>query len=317
MGEGPRLGVGIAIPQALGSGRPDAAETSCYLERVRAVARRAEELGYEGGWVHEQVVGDRRLVEPVVLLAYVSALTSELGLGCSVFVLPYRQPVTFAKQLAGLDLMSGGRLTVGLGIGHSDERAPALGAARGRRAARFEEAMEVMGRLWAGGPVDFAGEFLRLEGVEVDGGPLQRPRPRLWLGGHAEPALRRAVRHADGWMGAGASGPEAFASQLQMVRRLLEEEGRDPESFALSKRVYVMVDEDGARARGRLAGTAAEASGMAGRPEDVTERLEELLAAGLDHLLVDPVDAHAEHLEALAPLASRGSPGAGGAGGAG
>ena len=312
MSEGPRLGVGFAIPQALDEERPDAAGAARYLERVRAVARRAEELGYEGGWVADGVVGAARRVEPVALLACVAGLTSRLGLGCSVFVLPYRQPVTFAKQLAGLDLLSGGRLTVGLGLGAAGELAPAFGAGRRRRAARFEEALEVMARLWAGGPVDFAGEFYRLEGVEIDAGPLQRPRPRLWLGGHAEPALRRAVRLADGWMGAGAAGPDAFSAQLRAVRRLLEAEGRDPATFALSKRVYVLVDEDGARARARLAGTRAAASGVAGRPEEVTERLEELLAAGLDHLLIDPLAAHAEHLEALAPLASRGAHGAGG-----
>ncbi|MYH40335.1 MAG: LLM class flavin-dependent oxidoreductase, partial [Chloroflexi bacterium] len=106
--ESPRLGVGFAIPQALPDGRPDAALAAGFVERVRLVARRAEEAGYEGGWVHEQVVGTRRLIEPVVLLAYVAGVTSELELGCSVFILPYRQPVTFAKPRAGLDAMSGG-----------------------------------------------------------------------------------------------------------------------------------------------------------------------------------------------------------------
>ena len=303
---GPRLGVGFAIPQALPEGPPDAALAAGQVERVRLVARRAEEIGYEGGWVAEQVVGDRRLVEPVVLLSYVAGITSVLGLGCSVFILPQRQPVTFAKQLAGLDLMSGGRLTVGLGIGASDELAPAFGVARGRRAARFAEAVGVMDRLWGGGRVDVTGEFFRLDGVQIDAGPLQSPRPRLWLGGHAVPALRRAVRVADGWMGAGASSGDAFAEQLAIVRRMLEETGRDPATFALSKRVYVSVDGRGDRARARVRGSRLAESAIVGRPEEVIARLEELLATGLDHLLLDAVAEHEYHLEALAPLASRG-----------
>lgn len=307
MSEEPRLGVGFAIPQALPDARVDAALAAGYVERVRRIARRAEEAGYEGGWVHEQIVGTRRLIEPVVLLSYVAGVTSELELGCSVFILPYRQPVTFAKQLAGLDVMSGGRLTVGIGIGPSDELAPAFGVPRGRRAARFSEAIEVMDRLWRGGPVDFRGEFLSLDGAQIDGGPLQRPRPRLWLGGHAESALRRAVRVADGWMGAGASDEAAFAGELSTVRRLLEEEGRDPATFALSKRVYVSVDEDPERARARAVASGLARTTIAGRPEEVTARLEALLGAGIDHLLLDPVAEHEEHLEALAHLAARGA----------
>ncbi len=306
MGE-PRLGVGIAIPQALPDAPPDANLAARHLEQVRTVARRAEELGFEGGWVAEQIVGTRRRLEPVVLLSYIAAVTSRLRLGCSVFILPYRAPVTFAKQLASLDLVSGGRLTVGLGLGTSDELAPAFGVSRGRRAARFAEAIEVMDRLWRGDDVHFAGEFFRLDGVRLDAGPAQRPRPRLWLGGHAEGALRRAVRLADGWMGAGAADADVFAAQLATVRRLLEEEGRDPATFALSKRVYVSVDEDAGRARERAADAGLAASAIAGRPEEVRARAEELLALGLDHLLLDPVAQHAEHLEALAPLASRGA----------
>ena len=316
MSESPRLGVGFAIPQAVPEGRPDAALAAGFVERVRLVARRAEELGYEGGWVHEQVVGTRRLVEPVVLLAYVAGVTSELELGCSVFILPYRQPVTFAKQLAGLDVMSGGRLTVGIGIGHSDELAPAFGVERGRRAARFSEAIEVMDRLWRGDRVDFRGEFFTLDGAQIDGGPVQRPRPRLWLGGHAESALRRAVRVADGWMGAGASDEAAFARELSAVRRLLEEEDRDPATFAVSKRVYVSVDEDAERARARAVASGLARSTIAGRPEEVSARLEALLQAGIDHLVLDPVAEHEKHLEALAHLAARGTGGARPAGGA-
>ncbi len=103
----------------------------------------------------------------------------------------------------------------------------------------------------SGEPVSLDGDFFRLDGVQIDAGPLQSPRPRLWLGGHAEGALRRAVRLADGWMGAGAVTVEAFERQLTGVRRLIEEEGRDPATFAISKRVYVSVDDDAGRAHER------------------------------------------------------------------
>ena len=303
---GPRLGVGIGLPQAL----PDAPLTpelaSRHLEFARTVAVRAEETAYEGGWVAEQIVGTRGRLEPVVLLANIAAVTTRLRLGCSVFILGRRTPVTFAKQLASLDVVSGGRLTVGLGLGGSDEHSPAFGAQPGRRAARFSEAVAVMDRLWRGEPVSLDGDFFRLDGVQIDAGPLQSPRPRLWLGGHAEGALRRAVRLADGWMGAGAATVEAFERQLTGVRRLIEEEGRDPATFATSKRVYVSVDDDAGRAHERAERAGLASSAVTGRPDEVIGRLGELIELGVDHLLLDPVGEHLLHVEALAPLAAVG-----------
>src|SRR5262249_7925795 len=141
--------------------------------------------------------------------------------------------------------------------------------------------------------------------------PGQHPRPPIWLGvGHPD-ALRRAATIADGWMGSGGSSNAAFVRSVPILKEVLEKAGRDPAVFPISKRVFISVDERPEAARAELhrwftlvyrnpEGT--DASGIHGTPETVRDRLEELVAAGANHLLLNPVARHAEQLEALAAV---------------
>ena len=295
------LRLGIGLPQVFPDGTVDTG-------LIRDFALRAEALGYEDLWLTDNVLGGNGLVEPVTLLAYVAGFTSRIRLGVSVLILNQRNPVQLAKALASLDQLSGGRLTVGVGLGGGTASYPAFGIGQDRPAARFAEGLRVMRALWSEERVTLHGDFWRLEDAAVTPKPLQKPHPPVWIGGHAPGALRRAVRLGDGWMGAGGSRIEDFFGEIAQVRRYLSEAGRDASGFTLSKRVYVAVDDDPEQARERLAAgfmrqygssRMAEGAGVAGTTRQCVEALRAIRDAGLQHLLLHPVADAMQQLEVL------------------
>ena len=299
-----RIGAGFAIPQVFPDGPVD-------RDVIRHVATRAEALGYDSLWTQEQIVGRSRSLEPLSLLSFLAAITERVRLGVSVLVLPHRNPVQLAKTLGTLDHLSDGRLTLGVGLGGAGQEI-AFGIQEGRRVRRFIEALQVMDALWKQEEAKFEGEFFRLEGTPMTPKPLQQPRPPVWFGARTEPALKRAVRYGDGWMGPGSSSTADFRQHVSFVRQFLEESGRDPAAFAISKRVYVAIDDDADRAERRLTdwfghhygnpGMASQVS-IWGPPEHCYERIEEIIDAGARHLLLNPVFDYDEHLDALARYA--------------
>ena len=301
--------ISVALPQLLADD---------HAALVARYARRAEELGFAGLWTLDSAPGgptwSASLLDGLHLLTHAGAVTDQIRLGTAVIVLPRRNPVLLAKQLATLDQLSGGRLTVGVGLGGSDEGLEGLGLPVGRRVRRFNEAVAVMRALWSEKEADVEGELYRFSGLALEPKPVQRPGPPLWFGGGAPPALRRAARAADGWIGSGSSSSEDFFAQIAALDEELVAAGRasDP-AFAKAKRVYIVVDDDTGRATERLAaviepmygreGMAARC-GICGPVEHCVERLQTLVAAGAGELLlhgfVDPL----EQLEALAEVAA-------------
>ncbi len=293
-------GAGFAIPQVFPDGDID-------LDAIRCTAERAEELGYDSLWTQEQIVGTSQSLEPVVLLSYLAGITTTIRLGVSVIVLPNRNPVQLAKALSSVDLLSNGRLTVGVGLGGG--HVPAFGIPEGRRVRRFVEALQVMDALWTQDAASYDGQLYSLTDVPMQPRPVQRPRPPVWFGARTENALRRAVRHADGWMGPGSSSTADFKEHVGHLRRFLDEAGRDPSTFPISKRVYVAIDDDEARAKRRLTDWFGH---HYGRPEMTSqvaiwgsagscfERIDEIIDTGAQHLLLNPVFDYDEHLSTLA-----------------
>ena len=299
------LQIGIALPQVFPDGAVD-------LGLIRNFVTRAEALGYHSAWVQEQTMGGTATLEPLDLLNYVSAFTDTIRLGVSVLVLPLRNPIHLAKRVSTIDQLSSGRLTVGVGLGGGLDSYPAYGINPEARVGRFLDSVRVMKALWTEPVVDHEGRFYRLEGGRMEPKPAQKPHPPLWFGGRHPDALRRAVRHGDGWMGAGSSSIADFREQTALLRGYLEEEGRDPATFAVSKRVYLAIDDDEARAERRLAewfghyyGNPDMASRVSiwGSVDRITEAVRELEEAGARHLLLNPMFDHMEHLEALSQLA--------------
>jgi probable F420-dependent oxidoreductase len=297
-----RVTLGVAIPQTVLQGGFDVAKLRTFLAR-------AEALGFESAWVVEQILGGIRSLEPVTLLTWAAACTERLRLAPAVLLTALRSPVHLAKALSSLDHLSGGRLTVGVGLGGNPTIYPAFGLSATRRAARFAEGLRLVKRLWTEERVTFDGEFFKLQNASMQPKPLQKPHPPLWFGGHHPNALKRAVELGDGFIGAGSLSTAGFLEEVALLRRLLKDAGRDPASFPLGKRVYIAVDEDRARAGRRLAEwfgafygkpeLAAEVC-VWGGPEECVDRLGEIVAAGVGFLMLNPVFDETEHLELFA-----------------
>ncbi|HEY6998333.1 MAG TPA: LLM class flavin-dependent oxidoreductase [Candidatus Binatia bacterium] len=298
------LPCGIELPQVFFDGPVD-------MEHVRDFAVRAEDLGYDSLWLQERIIGDVKMLEPVTLLSYVAAITSRLKLGTSVILLPLRNPVQLAKAYATLDVMSNGRavMGVGLGGGHLGSHENVFGYTREGRVTRFTEAVEIMKLLWTEPKASFHGRFWNLDNVSMEPKPIQKPRLPIIFGGHHENALRRAVKHADGWMGAGSSSSGSFIRESGRIRQLLAESSRDPQSFHFSKRVYLAVDNDEARAERRIKDWFGKRYKNAdlgpkvsiwGSVAKCTEKIQEIVKAGAQQIVFNPMFDEMEHLEICA-----------------
>ncbi|RKT56129.1 LLM class flavin-dependent oxidoreductase [Saccharothrix australiensis] len=280
-------------------------------------ARRAEELGFDGLWTQDTVGGANPSLDGLHVLSHLAAVTRRVRLGIGVLYSGRRNPAVLARELATIDRLSGGRLTVGLGVGNAHHRPAlaALGIDTGRPVRRLVEGIGVLRALWSGG--DHHGELYSFSGVRSQPAPVQRPGPPIWLGARAEPALRRAARIADGWLGAAPVSSAEFLRQLDVVRRELADTGRDPAGFAVAKCVYLAVEDAEWRARARLTpafdrafggNPVYDSTGMADRvavfgpPDRCAERLRELVEAGVDELVLYPVYDRLAQLDACAEV---------------
>ena len=213
---------------------------------VAGVARAADRLGYDVVWAAEHVVfpsqvtspypyGDRlpfAVTDPVLdavgTLAWLAGMTTHVRLGSAVLVLPYHQPVPLAKALATVDVLSGGRLVVGVASGWLREEFALLGVPFAERGARTDEWLAVLRALWTEERVTFAGRWIRLTEAAFFPKPVQRPHPPVWIGGGSPAALRRVGRFGDGWLAVPRPTLEALAADVAAIRRAAERAGRDP-----------------------------------------------------------------------------------------
>jgi probable F420-dependent oxidoreductase len=280
------------------------------MHTVRQVAQRAEALGFRDLWVTENTLDHVFCFDPMVILTYAAALTTTIRVGVSVVVLPVHSPLHVAHQVATLDYVSQGRAILGVGLGR-EAHYTEFQVPKAHRVGRFREEVELIKALWTEPEVNYQGRIFQLEGGTMAPKPVQKPHPPIWLGGGHPDAIRRAAAIGDGWMGSGGSSTASFAQSVPILRAALEKAGRDPETFPVSKRVFMSVHERADVARAELhrwfsvvyhnpEGTVA--SGVHGTPEHVRERLEALVAMGANHLLLNPVCRHTEQVEALASV---------------
>ncbi len=242
------LKFGIPIPQVFLDGQAD-------MQLVRTALQRAEQLGFDSAWVQDQVAGEVPLLESIGLLSYAAAVTTTLQLGVSVIVLPIRNAPQLAKNISTLDNMSNGRVILGVGLGPvfaGDHYFQIFGTKADQALRRFNENIAVMKSLWTQDKTSIEGEFYTLENIGMEPKPIQKPHPPLWFGGQHPKALHRAVRVADGYMGAGPTTTKNFGQQVELLHQYLDEEGRDPATFPISKRVYLGIDKDEKRAKAGL-----------------------------------------------------------------
>lgn len=283
----------ISVPQ-LDTGSFDATGVKDYLAR-------AEDLGFESCWVLEQSIGPTPLIAPLELLAYAAACTERLRLGVAVLVSTLHDPLQLASAITAVDRLSHGRLEIGVAAGGGFRNFAAFGTEREHYITRFTEGLQLMKAAWSDAPtITFHGRYRKLDDVAIQPKPVQRPHPPIWFGGSAPAAIARAVRDGDGFMGAGSTTTAAFAEQVDVLRRELARQGRDPARFAVGKRVYLAVDEDADRAHEQvLAGLRRVYGGMPGienvpvfgTPADLVAGLRAVADAGAELILLNPLGA--------------------------
>ena len=232
---------GVVLPSFGAPARGDG-----VAERLRTVAQAADRLGYHVVWTSEHLIFpgtvttpypyggkfpydvDDPILDVATTLAWVAASTTHVKLASTVIVLPYHQPVPLAKALATVDVLSGGRLLVGVASGWLAEEFALLGVPFAERGARFEEYLTVLRALWTEDRVTFRGRFVQLEDAAFFPKPVQRPHPPLWIGGSSTTALRRVGRLGDGWLAVPKPSVAALEADIAVIRRAAEEAGRDP-----------------------------------------------------------------------------------------
>jgi alkanesulfonate monooxygenase SsuD/methylene tetrahydromethanopterin reductase-like flavin-dependent oxidoreductase (luciferase family) len=226
-------------------------------------------------------------------------------------LLPLRNPVQLAKAYSTLDVMSGGRavMGVGLGGGHLGSHEDVFGYTREGRVTRFTEAVQIMKLLWTEPKASFQGRYWSFRDVAMEPKPVQKPRVPIIFGGHHENALRRAVKYADGWMGAGSSSSGSFVRESARIRELLAEAKRDAATFHFAKRVYLAVDNDEARAERRIrewfAGRYKNAElgpkvSIWGSAAECAEKIQGIIKAGARQIVFNPMFDEMAHLEICA-----------------
>ena len=293
-------------------------------ENLASFAARAEQAGYASIWSFQRLLVPegsgmdevyQSVLDPMAALAYAAAGTSAIRLGVAVVNLPFVSPAYLAKQAATVDILSAGRLDLGLGIGWMPEEFAATGASMARRGARAAEYVAVLHELWSDDPCEFSGEFYEIPRGSVQPKPVQPGGPPVLLGGLARPALERAGRIADGWVTSSRTDLSRIAEGVGVIRAAAAEAGRDPEALRIVCRGVV-------RAGAERAGPGGDRLLLSGSPGQIREDTQWLASQGVTEIFydlnwdpqvgspnVDPAAATAraaELLDALAPSAASG-----------
>jgi probable F420-dependent oxidoreductase len=236
--------LGLSFPQT---------EIGTDPSKINDFLQSAEDLGYDFITFVDHVLGeeaprgasfagnytrDFMFHEVMVLMGYAAAVTSRIGLGTAVMILPQRQAVLVAKQAAEVDLLSGGRLRLGVGLGWNKVEYDGLGMPFGNRAKRFSEQIDVMRELWSKRVVEYRGDFHSFDSAGINPEPIQRPIP-VWIGAMKEVAVRRAARVGDGWFMYPRQDPgnEAHA-MISTYRQAAAEAGREPDNLGVNATVF-------------------------------------------------------------------------------
>ena len=292
-------------------------------ESLESLVARAEGLGFSSVVIADHIVfpvtikskypytvsgafpGQGDALEQLSLMAFVAGKSRALRLISSVMILAYRNPVVTAKMLATIDVLSGGRVTVGVGVGWLREEFEALGAPDfDRRGAVSDEYLRVFKALWTQDPASYHGELYRFESVRCLPHPVQKPHPPIWVGGHSRAALRRVARLGDGWHPVGANPavplrPPELRALLEELRRLTEAEGRDPSKLTISYKAPIYDS-------GRGVEGGAERRPFSGSQQAIVDDVATFAGLGVSDLIFDfrseSLAESLERMERFAPI---------------
>ena len=221
--------------------------------RMAAVAKHAEDLGFESVWVPEHLVLPTRFestypysedgsppiepgtahLDPLITLTHIAAATSRIRLGTNIFILPLRHPLVSARMLMSLDVFSGGRLSLGIGVGWLEEEFRAVDVDFRTRGTRTRECVMALKALWTQAEPEFHGRFFDFGPLKFEPKPIQKPHPPILFGGESEAAFRRAAALGDGWYGV-AHDAKSATRCVETLRALRAEAGRGDEAFEVT-----------------------------------------------------------------------------------
>jgi probable F420-dependent oxidoreductase len=281
---------------------------------ARANAELADRFGYDSLWVGDHIAFPVPILDPLLQLAQLAAFSERVTLGTAVYLLPLRHPVPVAKQVATLDVLCGGRLVFGVGVG--GEFAGEFEACEvpvSERGARMNEALPLVRALVAGETVEAAGRFHRFPKTQLLTPSPQPGGPPIWCGGRSPGAIERMGRLADGWVSYVVT-PDQYRAGLEAIARAAADAGRRIERFGTAHLLFLRLDESReaalevatAHLSRRYAmdfRKAADRYAALGRPADVAEKISEFHAAGLRHVILDltgPAEDRDEQLERFA-----------------
>lgn len=287
------------------------------LDTIRRLGRAADEYQYDSIWITDHIVipkvtkskypysqdgsldleGAQHYLDALTVMTYLAGVTERVAIGSSVLILPYRNPVLVAKMLATLDVLSRGRVILGVGVGWMREEFAALNLTTfEERGAATDEYIQILRELWTKDWPSYRGRFYSFDEVRFYPKPVQKPHPPIWVGGHTKAAIRRAGRLGDGWHPIGLRPPaglfpEEYAKAATDLRSQAREAGRDPRTIALSFRAPIRFT-DGA--------TSGARTPFIGSKDQIVEDIRAYQRLGVSHLIFDfagsSVDAIMEQL---------------------
>ena len=271
------------MPTTFGTSMPSRGDMASPAN-LRTLAQRAESLGFDSAWVSDHIIlprsvdsfypyaangvatfrPDEDYYEPLAALNFLAGCTQKIRLGTHVLILPYRNPVLTAKMISTLDVLSEGRFILGAGVGWMEEEFKALGLDTfARRGAVTDEYIQLFKELWTKDNPEFQGEHYQLSESGFQPKPVQKPHPPIWIGGHTNPAIRRAAKYGDGWMPIGLRPPailepEELAEKITRLRRLTMEAGRPEDAVSLCFSTAVTFDDSPGATRRMMSGRAEQ-----------------------------------------------------------
>jgi probable F420-dependent oxidoreductase len=303
------------------------------------VAKEAERLGFDSVWVHDHLTWTEEIhrthissgsdeamqtndkpdfYEAVTTLSYLAGLVNSVRIGIACLMLPCRNPIYAAKQAATLDVLSGGRLDLGVGIGSpatiKSREFEVLGVNRKLRGKITDEYIEAMKAVWTTHPSSYEGRFINFRDAEIFPKPLQKPHPPIWVGGWTEAAMKRTAAHGDGWLPAWLT-PEAIGARYQEIKKMGRRFGRDGDAIRLGIEVYASIDEDSSKAKKNALGTFLASRGtyerdmtleylesvsLIGSPEEIRKKIHAYSKAGVSHFEIKFIyPTMSRHLEMM------------------
>lgn len=261
------------------------------VQSIIRLATRAEALGFDSVWASDHVfnvsyvyerIGDRPYYDPLTILSYIAAVTTRIGLGTSVLVLPYHQPMRLAKAAATLDVLSGGRVILGVGVGVIAQELNVMGVPYEVRGAWTDEAIAIMQALWTQAMPSHQGRFYQFSDMAFSPKPLQKPHIPILIGGVSRAAIRRAARVGNGWHPT-AMAPEVLRESMHYLAEQAQAAGRQAAEIPVSMSLPLHSGRPGRFALGL-------------DPAEMVQKIQAFASLGVDRVVISPYTGEAQEM---------------------